>query len=62
VKRELDEGRQAYVVAPLIEESESIEAAAATSLYEELCSTFLKDYKVGYCTENEQRRKEKRHG
>jgi len=47
VKRELDEGRQAYVVAPLIEESESIEAAAATSLYEELCSTFLKDYKVG---------------
>ena len=47
VKCELDNGRQAYVVAPLIEESESIEAAAATSLYEELCKTFLKDYKVG---------------
>lgn len=47
VIRELNEGRQAYVVAPLIEESESIEAAAATKLYEELSSGFLKDYKVG---------------
>jgi ATP-dependent DNA helicase RecG len=47
VKKELDEGRQAYVVAPLIEESESIEAAAATKLYDELREGFLRGYKLG---------------
>lgn len=36
VKKELREGKQAYVVAPLIEESEKIEAKSAEELYTEL--------------------------
>ena len=36
VKEQLREGRQAYVVAPLIEESEKIDAKSAEELYEEL--------------------------
>ena len=40
VKEELRKGRQAYVVAPLIEESESIDAKSAEELYEELTDKF----------------------
>ncbi|MCI5721002.1 MAG: ATP-dependent DNA helicase RecG [Firmicutes bacterium] len=40
VKDELKKGRQAYVVAPLIEESESIDAKSAEELYEELVDRF----------------------
>ena len=36
VKEQLREGRQAYVVAPLIEESDKIDAKSAEELYEEL--------------------------
>ncbi len=36
VKKQLREGRQAYVVAPLIEESEKIDAKSAETLFEEL--------------------------
>ncbi len=36
VKKELREGKQAYVVAPLIEESENVDAKSAEELYEEL--------------------------
>jgi len=36
VKKELREGKQAYVVAPLIEESEVVDAKSAEELYEEL--------------------------
>ena len=36
VKNQLREGRQAYVVAPLIEESEKIDAKSAETLFEEL--------------------------
>ena len=39
VKNELRDGKQAYVVAPLIEESEKIEAKSAEELYEELQHT-----------------------
>lgn len=45
VKKELTAGRQAYVVAPLIEESEKVDAKSAESLYEEL-SEKLKDFRV----------------
>lgn len=37
---EIKKGRQAYIVAPLIEDSESIEAKSATSLFEELQEHF----------------------
>lgn len=46
VRKQIKEGRQAYVVAPLIEESESIDCHSAEDLYEELCSQY-KDLKVG---------------
>lgn len=47
VRRELRAGRQAYVVAPLIEESEAVEAAAATQLYEELLEGYLSGFRLG---------------
>jgi len=40
VREELKKGRQAYVVAPLIEDSDNLEAKSATSLYEELAGKF----------------------
>ena len=46
VRNELQKGRQAYVIAPLIEESESIDANSATKLFEEMQSKF-RDFKVG---------------
>jgi len=45
VRRQLSEHRQAYVVAPLIEESDKIDAKSADELYKELKSDF-KGYKV----------------
>jgi len=47
VKKQLDQGRQAYVVCPLVEESETIDAQSATEIAEELSCSSLKDYKVG---------------
>jgi ATP-dependent DNA helicase RecG len=38
VARELDAGRQAYVVYPVIEESEKMDLKAATTMYQELSS------------------------
>lgn len=45
LKEQLSQGRQAYVVAPLIEESQKIDAKSAEELFEEL-SQKLKNYKV----------------
>ena len=39
---QIREGHQAYVVCPLIEESEGVDAKAAEELYEELTSTYLR--------------------
>lgn len=47
IKKEVAEGRQAYIVCPLVEESEKIEAQAATTLYEELISEFLRGIPCG---------------
>jgi len=44
---ELSRGKQAYVVCPLIEESESIQAKAAVELYEFLQKNYLKNFKLG---------------
>lgn len=46
VKEEIQKGRQAYVVAPLIEESEVVEAKSAEELHEELSIKF-KSFNVG---------------
>lgn len=40
--RQINEGRQAYVVCPLIEDSEQLEAHSAESVYEELKRGWLK--------------------
>ncbi|MCS7233090.1 MAG: ATP-dependent DNA helicase RecG [Synergistetes bacterium] len=47
VKNRVSQGEQAYVICPLIEESDVLEAEAATKLFEELKATFLKDEKLG---------------
>lgn len=46
VKKQLAEGRQAYIVYPLIEESESLSAKAVTEEAEKLKKIY-KDYQVG---------------
>ena len=48
VRSELEEGRQAYVICPLVEESEALEdVRAAEELYEELESEIFPERKVG---------------
>ena len=46
VRKEIKVGRQAYVVAPLIEESENLDCHSAEELYEELSSMYS-DLRVG---------------
>lgn len=46
IKKELDLGRQAYVVCPLVEESEAIDAQSVTEKVEELKMYFPK-YEIG---------------
>ncbi|MGF1472015.1 MAG: ATP-dependent DNA helicase RecG [Rubrobacteraceae bacterium] len=48
VRSELEEGRQAYVICPLVEESEALEdVRAAEELYEELEREIFPDRRVG---------------
>jgi ATP-dependent DNA helicase RecG len=48
VRRELDTGRQAYVICPLVEESEALEdVRAAEELHEELEAEIFPDRRVG---------------
>jgi ATP-dependent DNA helicase RecG len=46
MREELDGGRQAFVVCPLVEESEALEARAATAEYERLRAGELSGYAV----------------
>ena len=46
IKKQLDEGRQAYVVCPLVEDSEEIDAKSVTELAESYKNDIFKDYKV----------------
>ncbi len=47
VRKKLDEGRQAYVVCPLIEPSDEIDAVSARKIWEQLSDNFLQGYKIG---------------
>jgi ATP-dependent DNA helicase RecG len=48
VRKELEEGRQAYVICPLVEESEVLEdLRAAEELYEELANEIFPERRVG---------------
>ncbi len=46
IREELRAGRQAFVVCPLVEESDLLQARAATQEYERLRTTELKDFRV----------------
>ncbi|MGB0873174.1 MAG: ATP-dependent DNA helicase RecG [Solirubrobacterales bacterium] len=46
VREQLREGRQAYIVCPLVEESEVLEARAATAEAERLARTEFKDFRL----------------
>lgn len=47
VAKEVSEGKQAYVVCPLVEESEKIDLENAVSLADQLQATFFTSFKVG---------------
>ena len=47
VKKHLDEGRQGYIVCPLVEEGDSSDIAAAESYAENLSKGFFSGYEVG---------------
>ncbi|MBE6029264.1 MAG: ATP-dependent DNA helicase RecG [Clostridiales bacterium] len=42
VERQIQQGRQAYVVTPLIDESEAMDARSVTQVYEELAARFAR--------------------
>jgi ATP-dependent DNA helicase RecG len=47
VRRELDAGRQAYVIYPLVEESAKVDLKAATEMADHLASEIFPAYRVG---------------
>ncbi|MBP7072467.1 MAG: ATP-dependent DNA helicase RecG [Clostridia bacterium] len=47
VKKGLDEGRQAYFVCPLVEESDKLELKSAIEYSEELKNRYFRNYNVG---------------
>lgn len=46
IKEELKKGRQGYIVCPLVEESEKIDAKSAVELYNDLQNTVFKEWKL----------------
>ena len=48
IKKQIDEGRQAYIVCPLVEESEEIEAKSVLELAEKYKTQIFKEYRVEY--------------
>lgn len=47
IRKQVGEGRQVYIVCPLVDESETIEAESATALAERIRDDILKDLRVG---------------
>jgi ATP-dependent DNA helicase RecG len=47
VRRQLHNGRQVYVVCPLIEESEALQTASATETHAQLAQGELRDFRLG---------------
>lgn len=47
INDKVSEGNQAYIVAPLVEESENIELDSAKEIYKELATTFFSKFKLG---------------
>lgn len=46
IKKNIDEGRQVFIICPLVEESEKLDLKAATELAEHLKSNVLTEYKT----------------
>ncbi len=47
IKKHLDEGRQGYIICPLVEENEGLDILSVEQLYEKLKDTTFKDYTLG---------------
>jgi ATP-dependent DNA helicase RecG len=47
IENQINEGRQVYIVYPLIEKSEKLDLKAATEYYEHLKNDFFKNYRIG---------------
>ena len=47
IREQLDAGRQAYVIYPLVEESEKVDVKAATEMAAHLATEIFPDYRVG---------------
>lgn len=47
VKKHLDEGRQGYIVCPLVEENDMLDLTAAEDFAQELAENTFRDYSVG---------------
>jgi len=47
VREQLDAGRQAYVIYPLVDESEKVDLKAATAMYDHLAQEIFPHYQVG---------------
>ena len=47
IRQKVKEGRQAYIVYPIIEESEKLDLKAARDMYDGLRQTIFKDFRVG---------------
>ena len=47
IKKEINKGRQCYIVCPLVEESEKLDLKSATEMIEELENTHFKNYSLG---------------
>ena len=48
IQKQVDEGRQAYIVCPLVEENEEMNLKSVTALAEKYKNEVFKDYKVEY--------------
>jgi ATP-dependent DNA helicase RecG len=47
VRQQLDAGRQAYVIYPLVEESEKVDLKAATAMFDHLAQDVFPQYRLG---------------
>ncbi len=47
IKKHIDEGRQGYIVCPLVEDDEQTELVSAEALFDKLCEGDFKNYRLG---------------
>ncbi len=47
IRDHLDQGRQGYIVCPMVEENETVDLASAVKYYEDISENDFKNYKVG---------------